>query len=663
MIGFSTALSALQANQVSLEVTGNNIANANTPGFHRQVVLLSTRDSVLFGEHWVGQGVQVNSVKRVYDELAEAALTRSYADQASVTRQLQIVKQLEAILAPGRGTLLDRIESFFNELERLTLYPDDLASRSVTLRVADELAAEIRGLDGRLQEIVVKLDQEIQATIESIRNKSQELIELNNKIRDAESRGSTPNDLLDQRSLVVNEMSQFIDIELITQHTVSDGVEYSQQTFLLADGQLSFGSQPVELVTTTLADGTLQVQSRTGTVPFQLSSGGLAGLLAARNDLVPTYLAALSEFSHTFVSTVDTIHATGLGFGGSFDVLNGHRGVQDVDALLATQELEKTLRAGSLFINVVDDQGKVSLHEVAIDPATQSLRDIATAISTIDHVQAVVDPQSGRITLMSDPGHEFNFTGALPSQVDIITFTGTTVPEVAGSYTGDVNQRIQFEFLDTGIVGQSPQLRLRVTDGNGQVMAIVDVGQQYEPQSELEIGNGLKVRLSSGSVNVGDAFGITAVATPDTAGFLTSFGLNTLFVGSNLSSLQVDPELLRNPDRFATSSTGERGDTANIRKMLAQREALVVGESQQTFEEFLTDVVSSVGVQTVALESSQESLQILETSLEAERDSLSGVDTNEEMVRLLQFQRAFQAAARFIVSIDETLEELFNIIR
>ena len=357
----------------------------------------------------------------------------------------------------------------------------------------------------------------------------------------------------------------------------------------------------------------------------------------------------------------DTAHATGLGPAGSFDVLRGTRRTDQVSLPLATISTVVPVRQGSLFLNVTSPDGMRALHEVAIDPSVDSLQDVAAKFSTIDHIQAVVDVNSGQITFLSEPGYTFGFSGQVPSSLDSSGMSGTSRPTVQGIYTGAVNTLYSFEFSQAGTVGVTDGLTLTMRDPAGSVVANLDVGRDYEPGSSLAIGDGIQLQLGPGDVNAGDQFSVRLVSDPDTTGFLAAFGLNTLFVGNGPSSLQVHADLRRDPRLLATTRTGHPLDSRNAQAMLELRyEKLLDGN---TLEEYLANLMADSGGQARNLSELQENLDVVGVTLQSERQSVSGVDPNEEAVRMLQFQRAFQAAARYLVTIEETFDELYNILR
>ena len=204
MFNMSTALSALRANQMALSVIGNNVANASTPDYHRQDLRLVDMQPIELGGIHIGQGVDISYVDRAFDAVTESSLTRNISEQASIETRLQVSRQVESLMTPGQGTILDRLETLFEDLERLTAQPDNTANRSIVVRSAQNLNEQINEVACQLNDLVARLDREIEDKLVVIRESTQEIVDLNIKIRAAEVRELAPNALKDRRDRLVN---------------------------------------------------------------------------------------------------------------------------------------------------------------------------------------------------------------------------------------------------------------------------------------------------------------------------------------------------------------------------------------------------------------------------------------------------------------------------
>jgi flagellar hook-associated protein FlgK len=318
---------------------------------------------------------------------------------------------------------------------------------------------------------------------------------------------------------------------------------------------------------------------------------------------------------------------------------------------------------------VTDPAGNRTLNQVNIDPNTMSLQDVASAISGVAHLGATVNTQTNTLVITSAPGYTFDFAGRLATAPTNDSFSDPSPPTVkdSGTYTGTSNDVYTYTVSGVtgpgpGTIGVTPNLTLTVTNGAGQTVASLNIGQSYSPGSDLLVANGVHVSLTSGNVNNGDHFSTTLVAQPDTAGILTSLGINTFFTGAGAGGISVQPALAANPNLLATSKSGDPGDNTNILKMIAIQQAPLLASGSQTLDQFQASMVGDIGTQASQLNQTQTAQQALGQNLQAQQQSASGVDPNEELVNMLQYQRGFEFASKYINVVNQTLNTLVTMI-
>ena len=237
--------------------------------------------------------------------------------------------------------------------------------------------------------------------------------------------------------------------------------------------------------------------------------------------------------------------------------------------------------------------------------------------------------------------------------------------KVSGTYTGSANESYTFVPESDGQIGQTPNLRVRVLDGNGNLVTTVDVGRGYEPDKPIDLGDGIKVAFGAGSLSAtaGQVFQLDALADSDTSDFLVATGMNAFFLGSSASDIEVNPELLANPDRLAAGVGTAEGDAGNLARILGLRASDLDDLDSNTIEDFYADLVGDVGFDSAAAMQGLTSENKLLAQLQAEREAVSGVNMDEEMVNMMQFQQSYQAAARFIAVAQEMTDTLINLGR
>lgn len=298
---------------------------------------------------------------------------------------------------------------------------------------------------------------------------------------------------------------------------------------------------------------------------------------------------------------------------------------------------------------------------MAIDPTQHSLTDVANALGNVSHMQAFVNSQTGTLTLLADTGFTFDFRGGLQSPPSFAYTSSTTQPTLAGLPSGAANDRYSFRFLGSGTIGVTPGLQVQVSDQAGATVATLNVGQGYSAGTALHVAEGVTLSLSSGSATDGDSFSTPVVSVPDSAEFLGAVGLNAFFTGFDAATLQVAGDLLSDPNRLATSRNGQPGDSGNLQRFAALRDTPTMLDETLTLSEYFTRIVTDIGVDVQSLTDQQATNQLLFERLQQQQQSLSGVDTNEEMVNLLKFQRMFQIASKYISVVNEAYDALLQI--
>ena len=240
--------------------------------------------------------------------------------------------------------------------------------------------------------------------------------------------------------------------------------------------------------------------------------------------------------------------------------------------------------------------------------------------------------------------------------------TAVTVT-LTGSYEGAGNRDLTFRPTVDGEIGTTPGLQVEVFDANGSLVKTLDVGAGYQPGSEIELVDGVRVSFGLGTLSAthNDAFDATFVAASDSSDVLVALGLGSFFEGTGLADIAVRSDIAADPSRLATSDDGSPGDNGALLRLLALQES-VASELGTSFGEFYGSVVGDVGFQIQSTEKSLELESFLVDSLVARRQQVSGVNMDEELVDMIRFEQAFGAAAQFIQVVNSLNDEILNLV-
>lgn len=656
MLSYEIGISALRSSQFALDTISNNIANASNPNYHRQNVVLESRSPTNLSGYLFGTGVSITNIRQARNFVIESSITTNISEISASSQHLDAMKRIESHFSIGDGSLHTKLDSLFTSIQELSANPGETSQKRIAVRDAQQLATEIHTVHQELTELKSSIKQEIESEVQSVNESLEQFVELEKRIRNEINLGRSPNSLIDQRDQLVNEIAELIDVKRPNSSVNEFGISVGDHSLLLQ-------SSSIEIQTATDSDGNIQLNIQGRDKLLNFSGGRIHGLVESYNDTITDFQSKLDEFAEALISEFDSVHSTGVGDGGGFSRLDGSRSFSNPSHLLS-EAFDFPPESGSLFVSVVDEAtGQKKIHEIQIDPETQTVKDFELAIDGIDNIQGRIDTQTNTFKIYAASGYTVDFAGQVETDLDLTSFTGTSTPVIQGQYNGNRNRNLNIDIVGTGTVGESDPLFVRVLDEDGLIVSEQNIGVGYEAGSPLEVIDDVTVSFGVGDVAAGDSFSIDLIADPDESGILVSLGINSFFSGSSAGDIGVSDHLLENPDNLSISKSGEIGDTRNIDRFFDIREKQFDSLNQTSLNEYLSSTSVEIGSQVEITTRAVFQFSAVQNQLENEKAGTSGVDPNEELIRLNQFQQSFEAAVRVLSAIDQTLDDLFTLVR
>ncbi len=319
MVSINSALytgrDALITHQLAISVTGQNIANVNTPGYSRQQVNLEST-VVLSSDGPVGTGVKATGIDRVYDQFLNAHINEEVQQKGIWDAQNQTLKQTEIIFDQSSGDgLSQHMSAFWNSWQDLTLNPAGYSERKALLTSSEDMASNFREKYGYLDQIQNDVDGTITTATGEINSLASQITNLNDKIVMMEMNGSGANDFRDQRDVLMKQLSENIDFSASEDPS-------GRVTLKLGDGNTLVGYPPFGKLTTAVNASTglkdiVWDSSPSTPINASISAGKLKGWMDVRDSLVPEYKDRLDTLARQIIQEVNTIHAAGQGLDGS----------------------------------------------------------------------------------------------------------------------------------------------------------------------------------------------------------------------------------------------------------------------------------------------------------------------------------------------------------
>lgn len=626
------ATRAMTVNQSALQVVGHNIANVSTQGYSRQTVSMEVSGYQWMGGNFYGQGVDIASVTRSYDSYLtrEARLTSSVASSDSA--RLARLGQLEDIFPTGDQGLGAAMNEMLNAWADVYASPSDLTARAVVISQGDTLAARMRDTASQVDQLAYSARQQAEDTVSTINGLAKDLAALNQRIID--SQNGSPNDLLDQRDALLAEMSKHLQISSIED---SDG---SVNVFVAGSQALVLGTTAGELAA--VRDGTdparLNIEFRNGSTTMALQDsalgGALGGTVSFLNDDLKDTQNLLGRMSLALATVMNTQHNLGMD-------LNGNTGTDFfVDP------------AQAISLPGVSNTGDASIHAEVTDP---------TALQASDY-ELRVTASGVDVVRMSD-GQTTSF-GGMPIEIDGLSFeldSGTMA--VGDTYLlkpyADVARNLRMSVSAADRLAVASPVVVTPGSANGGGMTI---GSLYPVENSANLTDTVTMSfLADGT------FTVTGLGPgnppPDNAGPPASYnyspGEPLVFNGWSLT-LNGSPAA---GDTFvisATSTSELAQNGGNATGMLALRDLETFdGVSLSNgYSSLLTDI----GTRVQGAEFSSSYSTRIADSAEAARASVSGVNLDEEAARLLQYQQAYQAAAKYMQIVQSTFQTLLSTV-
>ena len=428
------ASNTLRANQIAMQVIGQNIANANTEGYLREEIVLAPAPTQQYGGLLLGMGVEVEAVIQKVDLFLEDRLRGATSDRAGSEVVEESYAQLEGLINElGDTDLSTSLNSFFSSISEILNQPESDSVRNLAVLEGDKFAEEVRRLAQRVTSLRTDLNDRVYDMAERINNLTEEIQTLNIQIAEAEGGDVSASDavgLRDQRMVALEELATLVEIRVEEQP--SGGVNvYAGGDFLVFEGT----RRDVEVVMDTdrgIAISEIQLAETAS--PLSATSGELAGLMYARDDVLGSFLEDLDDFASSMIFEFNKVFSSGQGLRG-YDEATSEFAVDETDVPLDQAGLDFTPVNGSFQVLIYNqDTGLTETTDIRIDlngmgDDDTTLEDLAAQLNAIDGLSASVSA-TRHLQITSDSSdQEFAFaedTSGILATLGINTFfTGT----------------------------------------------------------------------------------------------------------------------------------------------------------------------------------------------------------------------------------------------
>ncbi|WP_286233301.1 flagellar hook-associated protein FlgK [Thalassotalea sediminis] len=655
---FQTGVSGLLSSQQQLATTGHNIANVNTDGYNRQRAEQTTLVGDSFGGNFLGSGTYVEDITRLYNQfsykeqlLNSTNLGEANAFHASLT-------QLNEIMSSSGNQVSGSIERFYTSINSIADNPSDLGLRNIALTQAEILSSDFRSISKSFDQLENSTNNEITQVADKITEISFELAKINESILQNKSFGPSgqPNDLLDKRDQLLSELSQYTNVNTVSD---SNGV----MTVMIGSGAtLVAGLTPLRVnVVAGNPDPnktTLEIAGVNGAVA--LSPKTLGGELGAKFAFRDQHLAQtrrdIDRLAMAISETLNASQADGL----DLNQIQGANFFTDINSALltASRVLTPTTNAGNLTAEVtISDIGQVPTDEFQIkfDGANYQMMNMTTG--TIDNL----GPPGGG-TYTTSYGFEFVETGGAPAANDTFIIRPTENSAAL----------MEAQITDGAAIAASTPVAIRPSDNNVSAgkIEIVNMIDPVAARAEMPIRiDVLEDPVGTFNYTITDKFGVTSAPipyVPPTPPATFTVDLPPLPAAAlfqvNISGTPSG-SAPNAPEQFFIEDAFGIGNGNNAVAMAFTQEQGVINGGKESFSKSLGVSTANVGSKAASAELVADTAQVMFTQAFNRNQETSGVNLDEEAANLLRFQQAYQAASQIISTANTIFDTLLAAAR
>jgi len=615
--GIEIGKRSMVAHQQGMTTAGHNLSNASTEGYSRQRVEFSPFEPIYLpglnreetpGQ--IGQGTVVERIERVRDELLDKRIVAQGSGEGYWETRDKYVLQLERLYnEPADVSIRGRMDAFWDAWQELSLHPADSAPRKAVLERGKTLIDSIKERYKGLTSLQNMAEEDIQGTVKRVNELSRQIAGLNEQIQKIEAQGDNPNDLYDRRDLLVEKLSSIIDI-------TTDGRDPDEFVIHTAGNVLVQGriGRQFDLVSGIDTEGFSHVVWKESGEEAHFSSGSLKALIEMRDVTLRGEIQNLDSMTMNFIDLVNEAHRAGYGtnaktgldfftehpfvtnVAGNYD-RNGDGAYDSTYIFRITGQNTLDTRAQIGLEGTINLSGQNGLVQVPYY-ATDTVADVVKRINNSGaEVVARLD-REGRLTLKGTPAAD-------PGNPDFV------IRHVEDSG----------RFLE----GYAGLLQDRGADGAFR-------WDQADAALNLQ----------------GEAadYAVAPIAHPS-------------------GWIEVNPALVKEPASIA-SGYGENGKPANpgngeaALAIASIRNSEVMVGKLGTFDDYFADAVVRVGLMGEQSDRALETQNLIMKQLKDMRDSISGVNIDEELSQMIKYQHGYAAAARFISTVNEMLDTIIN---
>lgn len=614
---------SLMTHSQAIHTSGHNISNADTEGYSRQRVEVKTFDPLYRPDlsraetpGQIGQGSTVESINRVRDEMLDQRIVAQSNQESYWDTRSHYYTMIEQVYnEPDEVSVRTTMDKFWESWQELSLNPESTANRQAVVTRGQSLINSIRNRDAALTGIGNLLNSDIETNVKQLNDYANQIAKLNTEIVRSRAMGDNPNDLLDRRDAVVEKLSKIANIT--TDQRDPDEFMVHIEGKVLVQGNVARNFEVAPVLDNY---GYSQVIWQDTKELAVVKGGSLGALIELRDVDVRHEIQSLNTMTMNFADLVNDVHRNAV----------GANNVTGLDFFIQRPFVENTV-------------GNYDSNGDGIEDKSYIFR--LTGTNNLNPQEQV--GIEGVMTLSGPTGN-----------VNVAYYPTDTVEDVINRIN-DSNGEVK-AYLD-----RNSNLVLKATTAEDiynpdfVIRHIEDSGHFLAGYSGILAAQGEQGAFDYNQPDAVNALVGVGTQAPKTAQFAVSP------VENPSTYVQINERITNDVMNVATafadhSETALNGDGRAAVEIAAIRNTKVMIGHERTFDDYFADSVTHVGLMGEQAETNLLSQNAVMDDLRSLRDSISGVNIDEELADIMKFQHGYNAAAKFVTVIDSMLDTVIN---
>lgn len=620
--GIEIGKRSMNAHQSSITTAGHNITNANTEGYSRQRVQLRAFDPIYRPDlsraevpGQIGQGMEAQSIKRVRDEMLDQRIVEQGNQETYWETRSKYYMMLEQIYnEPDDVSIRTTMDKFWESWQELALYPESQAHREAVVSRGQSLVNSIQNRDKALTGIGNLLNSDIESNVAQLNDYASQIAALSKEIVRSKAMGDNPNDLMDRRDLLVEKLSKIANIT--SDQRDSDEFMVHLEGHILVQGGIARQFDVESVVDNNGYSRVVWADTRN---EASVKGGSLGALIELRDVDVRNEIQSLNTMTMNFVDLVNDVHRNSVG-------ANNTTGL---DFFVQRPFVENT-------------NGNYDSDGDGVEDRTYAFR--FTGTNSLD-----AQEQIGIAGVMTLSGHSGN--------VQVPYYPTDRVEDVINRIN-DSNGEVK-AYLD-----RNNNLVLKATaaqeieNPDFVIRHVEDSGYFLAGYSGILSGTGAENAYDFGAANA-----VNSLRGMDGEGARAQFAVAPY---TNPSTYLEINSAIRNDVMSVASAYADHtgralnGDGRAATEIASIRNSKVMIGRERTLDDYFADTVTNVGLKGEQAETNMLSQNAVMDDLRGLRDSISGVNIDEELADIMKFQHGYNAAAKFISVFDSLIDTVIN---